>query len=72
MSSYLQGDMDGALAQLKLAVKKSPDDPTYLLGLATFYVQVGDTEAARPLVEKLLKLDPDNASYRMLMKQVTK
>jgi Flp pilus assembly protein TadD len=72
MSCYLQGDMDGALTQLKLAVKKSPDDPTYLLGLATFYVQVGDTEAARPLVEKLLKLDPDNASYGMLMKQVTK
>ena len=72
MSSYLQGEMDGALEQLELAVKKSPDNPTYLLGLATFHVQMGDAEAARPLVEKLLKLDPENASYQMLMKEVGK
>jgi len=72
MSNYLQGDMDGALEQLKLAVNKSPDNPTYLLGLATFHVQMDDAAAARPLVEKLLKLDPENASYQMLMKQVDK
>lgn len=72
MSSYLQGEMDGALEQLKLAVKKSPDNPTYLLGLATFHVQMGDAAAARPLVETLLKLDPENASYQMLMKEVDK
>ena len=72
MSCYLQGDMEEALKQLKLAVKKSPDNPTYLLGLATFHVQVKDTSAARPLVEKLIKLDPENASYQMLLKQVEK
>ena len=72
MSSYLQGEMESALEQLELAVKQSPDNPTYLLGLATFHVQMGDAEAARPLVEKLIKLDPDNASYQMLMKEVDK
>ena len=72
MSSYLQGEMDGALEQLKLAVEKSPENPTYLLGLATFYVQIGDTAAARPLVESLLELEPNNASYQLLMKQVVK
>ena len=72
MSCYLQGDMKAALEQLEVAVEKSPDNPTYLLGLATFHVQMKDKDAARPLVEKLLKIDPDNASYEMLMRQVDK
>jgi Flp pilus assembly protein TadD len=70
MSNYLQGDTDAALKHLKLAVEKAPENPTYLLGLATFYLQMGNVDAARPLIEELLKLDPQNASYQMLMKQL--
>ncbi len=72
MSCYLQGDMENALEQLETAVEKSPENPTYLLGLATFHVQMKDTAAARPLVDKLLKLDPENASYQMLEKELSK
>ncbi len=70
MSCYLQGDMQQAAEQLKLAVKKSPNNSTFVLGLATFHVQNEDWASALPLVEQLIEIDPENRSFRMLMERV--
>ena len=70
MSSYLQGDLETAEQQLKLAVEKAPENQTYLLGLATFYVQAKKLDEARAVVDRLLQADPKNRSYQMLKRQV--
>ena len=70
MSSYLQGDLEMAEQQLELALKKSPDNETYLLGLATFYYQVKKFEEAQRLTDRLLELAPNDQRYRALKKSV--
>ena len=70
MSSYLQGDLETAEQQLKLAQEKSPDNETYLLGLATFYYQVKKFEAAGKLADRLLELSPNDQQYRALKKAI--
>ena len=70
MSSYLQGDLEMAEQQLKLALKKSPDNETYLLGLATFYYQVKKFEEAQRLTDRLLELAPNDQRYRALKKAI--
>ncbi len=66
MSSYLQGDLKTAEQQLKLAVKKSPENETYILGLATFYFQAKNFDEARRLTDRLLEISPKNQTYRSL------
>ena len=66
MSSYLQKDMAATEEYLLKAWKQQPDSPTYLLGLATMYVQLEDANNAILFVDRLLKLDPSNRQYQML------
>ena len=66
MSSYLQGDLKTAEQQLKLAVEKSPENETYMLGLATFYYQMKKLEEAKALTVRLLEISPKDQRYRAL------
>lgn len=66
MSSYLQGDLEMAEQQLKLAVEKAPDNETYMLGLATFYYQMKKFDEATALTKRLLKIAPEDQRYRAL------
>lgn len=70
MSCYLQGDLKTAEQQLKLAQEKSPDNETYLLGLATFYYQMKKLEEAKRLTDRLLELSPDDQRYRALKQAI--
>ena len=70
MSSYLQGDLETAEQQLELALEKSPDNETYLLGLATFYFQMKKLEEAQRLGDRLLELSPKDQRYRALKKAI--
>jgi len=51
------GELDAVLASLKAAVEKESDS-TNLLGLAHFYLEQGDLEAAREQVERALEKAP--------------
>ena len=66
MSSYLQGDLETAEQQLKLALKKAPENETYMLGMATFYFQIKKLEEANALTDRLLGLAPNDQRYRAL------
>jgi serine/threonine protein kinase/Flp pilus assembly protein TadD len=51
-------DLKGAIAHAKRAVSLDPNDPEGLRALVHSYGFVGRTEAARPLLDKVLELDP--------------
>jgi serine/threonine protein kinase/tetratricopeptide (TPR) repeat protein len=51
-------DLRAAIAHAKRAVSLDPNDPEGLRALVHSYGFVGRTEAARPLLEKVLELDP--------------
>jgi non-specific serine/threonine protein kinase len=51
-------DLRGAIAHAKRAVSLHPNDPEGMRALAHNYGFVGRTDAARPLLEKVLELDP--------------
>ena len=66
MSSYLQKDMAATEEYLLKAWQQQPESQTYLLALATMYVQLGDANNAMLFVDRLLALDPTNPQYAML------
>ena len=70
MSCYLQRDFDTAQQQLELAVEKSPQNPTYLLGLATFYFEIKSFDDSAALTKKLLEQDPNNQQYQSLLRAI--
>jgi tetratricopeptide (TPR) repeat protein len=69
MSSYLQGEMEAAEKHLLEAHRQQPDMPTYLLGLAAYYIQVGKPKEALKYIEPLVKLDPRHPGYQSLLDQ---
>lgn len=72
MSSYIQGDMEATEKHLLRANEMALATPTYLLGLATYYQQVGNPAAAARFVEQLVKIDPKHPGYRALAEEVSK
>lgn len=70
MSSYTQGDLAATEKHLLEAYRQEPATPTYLLGLATYYVEVREPEKALPLVNALLEQDPGNLGYQSLLAAV--
>lgn len=70
MSSYLQGDLTLAEKHLKIAAEMQPDQDNYLMGLATFYIQVKKISQAEEYINKLLEIDPDHPGYLALKRQL--
>lgn len=62
----LLGDYDGAEADFERAVALDPDAEQALANLASLYYNTGRPDAARPLLRRLLRLDPSNPDYRRL------
>lgn len=69
MSAYLQQDLATTEKHLKIAHEQNPEEQRYLLGLATYYVQVRQPEQALQFINKLLELEPNNVGYRNLWQQ---
>ena len=70
LSSYLMGDQETAEKYLLKAYENDPESPTYALGLAVFYNQSKNYEAALPLVKQLLKSNPDHPGFKSLRDEV--
>ncbi|MEL7496923.1 MAG: cytochrome c3 family protein [Planctomycetota bacterium] len=66
MSAFLQRDLEKTEKHLKIAHEQQPENETYLLGLATYYVQVQNAEAAIQFTDQLLSLDPNHQGYQNL------
>lgn len=70
MSSFLQGDRDATEEHLREAIRQRPDEPQYLLALATLYRETGRLDDAAKLVIELVRLDPDHPGYRNLAREI--
>ena len=49
-----------AFKELKIAVQKNPDDSKANAGLALVYINRGKLEQGKPLLDKVVKQDPNN------------
>ena len=70
MSSYVQRDLPATEKHLLEALRQQPNEPTYLLGLATYYIHIEKPEVALGYVQTLLKQDPQHPGYRALLEQI--
>jgi eukaryotic-like serine/threonine-protein kinase len=64
------GDLQGAIRHLKLALAKDPNDSDSLAGLLAVYALAGRPSAAAPVIEKLQRIDPLTPIYQALPGQV--
>ncbi len=58
MIAYKLGDRNEAANQLKQAVGIAPDNSVALIWLVSIYVRSGSASAMRPLLNRLLEIDP--------------
>jgi len=70
MSSYLQQDLSNAEKHLKIATELAPDQPSFMMGIATFYLQQKNIQAAEPFIDKLLEVEPNHPGYLALKRQL--
>lgn len=54
--------LDEALAKAKIAVEKSPDNPSFLDTMGWIYFGMGNLEQARQIIEKALSKDENNVT----------
>lgn len=55
-----KSDLPEARVEFERLADERPDDPAVLVGLATCRIELGDGEAARPLLGRVLARDPNN------------
>lgn len=71
MAAYLQGQLPLTEKHLLIAHQQLPDNPSYLLGLATYYRQNKEPEKAVSYVNRLIELDRENPGFRSLAKALS-
>ena len=69
LASYymMQDEFDKAVATLETALELYPDSVTLIQKIADSYFQVGQTEEALEVMDKLIQQDPNNAQYRLVI-----
>jgi Flp pilus assembly protein TadD len=65
-----QGRFSDAIAEFKIAVQITPNDPEYLTNLATAFAAVGRTGDARRLLEAVIATAPGYSPARVALKQI--
>ena len=70
MSSYLQDDLVTAEKHLTIAAEIQPEDDRYMMGLATFYLQLKKLPEAEEFISKLLAIDPEHPGYQALKREL--
>ena len=60
----LLGDLDGAEADFLAALRLDPDETFALANLASLSANTDRKAEARPYVQRLIRLDPENQNYR--------
>lgn len=65
-AKFRLGDLEGALGDIREAIKMSPADPSYHAEEASIYVRMEKYDAALDAIQKALELAPDFAAcYRL-------
>jgi len=59
----LAGNLDEAETDFRMTLELDPDAKQALANLASLYFNSGDPAEAKPLIDRLVKLEPDNARY---------
>ena len=72
MLLYLHGRFEEAEKALVMASTLEPKNPQFLYGLVLFYKERNQPQTALPLAEKLVKLRPDEPSYRQVLEELTR
>jgi Tfp pilus assembly protein PilF/predicted AlkP superfamily phosphohydrolase/phosphomutase len=62
-----EGDMDAAVATLEASVDEAPEHLRSLITLGRAYREVGRTEDARTMLERALRIDPDQPRVRAML-----
>jgi tetratricopeptide (TPR) repeat protein len=70
LALYLQGKLDQAEAALRRAAELEPNAPEFVLGLALLYQKLERWPEAVDYAERVLKLRPEDASYRQLVREL--
>ncbi len=65
-----KGDLDGAVAVLKITTEANPDEAFGHLMLGQVYAQKGDTEAAIASVQRALQAEPDNNWAKQMLERL--
>ena len=70
LALYLAGRLDEAELALGRAVDLEPNSVDVVLALALFYQKLQRYADALPLAEHVVELQPDNAGYQDLLRQI--
>jgi tetratricopeptide (TPR) repeat protein len=65
-----RGDVDGAIAVMKLNVEFNSDAAYSHLMLGQLYAAKGDTESAAAAIERALEIEPDNPRAKRMLERV--
>ena len=66
MSSYLQEDFDETKKHLGIALEQQPENEQYLQAMVLFLEKIEEFKQADQMMDRLLKIDPENAVYRQM------
>ena len=66
MSSYLQDDYDETKKHLTIALEQQPENEQYLQAMALFLEKIKEFEQADQMIDRLLKIAPDNRGYQQM------
>jgi tetratricopeptide (TPR) repeat protein len=69
MAQYLQGNLPLVEKHLQIALERRPFDPTYLLGMTTYYKAIEQWDKAQETCRTLLQLDPRHPGYQSLWRE---
>ncbi len=64
------GEFADGLRMMEAAANRAPADQVILLDLAKSYAMLGEDEKARPVLERVLALDPETKQGREACKQL--
>ena len=66
MSSFVQGDYDETEKHLAIALEQQPENERYLQAMALFLERIKEYKQADQMMDRLLKIDPENAVYQKM------
>ena len=66
MSSYLQNEYDETKKHLTIALDQQPENEQYLQAMALFLEKIKEFEQADQMIDRLLKIAPDDRSYQQM------
>jgi len=66
MSAFVQGDYDETKTHLGIALEQQPENEQYLQAMALFLERIKEYKQADQMMDRLLKIAPDNPVYKQM------